>query len=215
MARLPEGFDGGMNGRLGNIVYYKNKWGNMVARTIGVKTGSRGGELANQQGTALITELLKPVKQFIKIGFQDIPPGKEWNYHNYASSVNKLNAIKGKYPNQEVDYTKVVFAIGDMPLPVNAQVTLKDSVLEFTWDADLDREGNYSRDEVMLMAYFPESLKAIFLTSGARRGTEREVLPLPRFSKPMVVETYLAFIGDDRKTMSNTVYTGQLIWDKQ
>jgi hypothetical protein len=215
MATLPNGFNGGMRGRIGNIVYYTNKWGNTVARTIGVKTGSKGGEFANQTATALITYLLKPVKPFIRIGFQNIPPGKEWNYHNYASSVNKLNAIKGTYPDQEVDYEKVMFAKGEMPLPANAQAALKDNEIVFTWDADLETAGNYSRDQVMVLAFFPQSMKAMFLTSGARRVEEREVLALPRFTSSMVIETYLAFISDDRILVSDSVYTGQLVWDKK
>jgi hypothetical protein len=206
MATLPNGFNGGMRGRIGNIVYYTNKWGNTVARTIGVKTGSKGGEFANQTATALITYLLKPVKPFIRIGFQNIPPFKEWNYHNYASSVNKLNAIKGTYPDQEVDYEKVMFAKGEMPLPANAQAALKDNEIV---------AGNYSRDQVMVLAFFPQRMKAMFLTSGARRVEEREVLALPRFTSSMVIETYLAFISDDRILVSDSVYTGQLVWDKK
>lgn len=215
MATLPDGFNGGPRGKIRNQVYYTNKWGQQIVRTIGIKEGSKGGEFANQDATALITNVLKPLKSFIDLGFQTPPVGKPWSAYNYASSYNKKNAIKGTYPDQEVDYEKLLLSIGDMPLPLNAKVTLRDGVLEFTWDADLETEGNFSRDQVMLSACFPESLKAINLLSGARRVAEKEIIKLPKYTRPQVIETYMAFISDDRKTLSDSVYVGQIIWEKQ
>lgn len=215
MAILTNGINGPATGRIGDLLFYLNKRGQLICRTIGVKTSSKGGELANQKGTALTTALLDSVKEFIKIGFQNIPPDKNWHYYNYATSVNKLNAIKGIYPNQEIDYQKVMFSIGDLPLPKNPKVTLNNSVIDFTWDADMETAGTDRRDQVMLVAYFPESMRSICLASGARRTEETEKLKLPLFTKKAVIETYISFIGDDRKTLSNTVYAGQLIWDKK
>ncbi|WP_442588442.1 DUF6266 family protein [Pedobacter sp. AW31-3R] len=214
MATLPDGFNGKARGRIRNLVYYTNKWGTLVVRTIGIKNGSKGEEFANQDATALITKVLKPVQPIIKVGFQHPPAGKHWHYYNYASSYNKKNAIKGRYPNQEIDFEKLKFSIGDMPAPLNAQVVLNKNKLEFTWDADLESEGTLSRDQVMLVAYFPETMTASILLSGARRSEEKEVMTLPRFRKRRVIEVYIAFISDDRETVSDSVHIGQLVWDK-
>lgn len=212
MATLPDGWNGSIRGRLGNVVWYPDPFGRIICRTIGAKTSSKGGEFGNQKGTELITTLLKPMVDFVRVGFQNVPAGMPWYPYQHASSVNKKNAVKGVFPNQEIDYEKVKFSVGDMPLPINAKVTLKNNTLEFTWDADLETEGNFSRDQVMLVAYFPETHKAINVLSGARRTEEKETIKLPRFTKEVVLETYMSFIGDDRKTLSNSVYTGQVIW---
>jgi hypothetical protein len=214
MGILNDGPNGSINGKIGAHVVYEDEWGRQIIRTIGVKNGSYGGELANQQGTALTTNVLKPIRQVVEIGFKNVPPGKFWSAYNYASSYTKINAVTGTYPNKSIDFTKLMIAKGGLPLPLDVKVKLEQNVLEFTWNADLEIEGNDPRDQVMLVAYFRDSRRAINLLSGARREAEKETIKLPRFTKRMVIETYLAFVSDDRERMSDSVYAGQVIWDK-
>jgi len=214
MAKIPNGLHGPVTGRVGNGVYYQNKFGTNIYRGIGLKTSSADTELPNQQRTALVTKLLRPVSEFIKVGFHHVPAKKTFNYYTYATSVNKLGAIKGEYPNQEIDYEKVLFSIGNIPLPKAPGVILDNSVLEFSWENDLETDGTSASDQIMLVVYFPASTKAIFMFSGARRSEEKQIVKLPLFTKNMVIETYMSFISDDRKSISNSVHISQLIWDK-
>jgi len=214
MGILYNGINGAITGKLGGMNTYVDKFGRQIIKTNGKKSYVTKAEKGNQQGTALISEFLNSVKDIIKIGFQNIPAGKKWHYYNHATSVNKKQAIKSIYPTKEIDYEKVMFSAGDIPVPKKPIVTLNNSMLEFTWEADLDTEGTDGRDQIMLIAYFPQNLKSIKLLSGARRTEEKERLQLPLYTKDMVIETYISYLSDDRKKLSDTIYTGQINWNK-
>jgi hypothetical protein len=198
-------------GKSGRTVTYRNKWGDLIQRTIGVKEGSKGGEFGNQQGTALITYILKPLKSFIAVGFKNPPKDKHWDAYNYATSYNKINALQGTYPNREIDFNKFKVSKGDMPLPLNAKVELVNNLLQFTWDPDLQTDGNSEFDQVMLVAYMRESNKAICIMGGAMRTAKKDKIKLTKFTKPSVTETYIAFVSNNRERMSDSVYLGQII----
>ena len=89
-------------------------------------------QLANQMGTALTTFLLHPVKDCVKISMKNSPKDPGWSAYNLASSVNKREAIGGDYPNLAVDFKKVILSIGDIPVPLNPQVSLTDNQIHFT-----------------------------------------------------------------------------------
>jgi len=203
-----------IKGKIGGTVTYDTKLGYSVTRGIGLRTAPfTTPELENQKGTSLVTMFLKPVMEVIRIGFKNIPPGKPWHPYNYASSVLKLNAVKVNGAVKKIDYAKVVFSIGSIPEPKNPTVKLLDNRLHFGWEADLDTDGTNSNDRVMIVAYFPQILKALYLLNGAKRTEEKEILPLTDFSENTVIETYIFYVSMDGKMLSNTSYTGQVIVD--
>jgi hypothetical protein len=63
----------------------------------------------------------------------------------------------------------------------------------------------------MLLAYLPEEEMAFYTTSGARRGTGEETLEVCSGQPGQVFETYIAFISDDRRKVSKSIYTGQIV----
>lgn len=213
MSKLTGKGDDGFRGKNGNYVVYDLN-GMIVKRSIGTSTNPfTEKQKANYQITSLVCALLKPVKDFIEISF-DLKIKKAGNsQYNLASSYNRLNAIKGVYPDQSIDFTKVLFSKGNMPVTADAKATLTADGLEFTWNTVADAFGFKATDRVMLMAYFPEKEFAVYLAGGNARpkGIDQLVLPLSR--KPVVVETYLSFISVNHKSVANSVYTGQFIWN--
>ncbi|CAM4170481.1 hypothetical protein SAMN06265348_105369 [Pedobacter westerhofensis] len=210
---LLDGAFGDFTGRIGNMVFYKLN-GKIVGRTIGiVETYSEKQEEVRMR-TQLISPFLTPLKDFIRVGFRNTPKPQDWDFYSVATSVNKPGAIKGIYPNLEINYKKVILSLGSVPSPKNPKVILNDNILEFSWEPDLDAGGADLLDQVMLVAYFPQTLKAVFITSGARRTAGTEKLKLPSFNEKTVIETYISFITDDRTDVSNSVYTGRLTWKK-
>lgn len=70
----------------------------------------------------------------------------------------------------------------------------------------------------MMLAYLPDSKRAFYLDSGARRSAGVDVLEgkfnlVARGSdkKDHFVETYMAFISNDRTQISDSVYMGQIV----
>ena len=201
-------------GRWGDYVTYY-RLGKLTTRRVSKPTKFTDAQLSNQMGTALITFLLGPVQDFVKVSMKNSPKDPGWSAYNLASSVNKLGAITGSYPNKAVDFKKVILSIGDIPAPLNPKVSLTDNKISFTWEADLDTEGCDENDQIMCVAYLPETLQAFKIFHGAYRTEERQIVPLPAYSGKMAIETYLCFTSADRERVSNSVYTGPLVWDKQ
>lgn len=211
MAKVPYGITGPFIGRVGNTIGYMLNGINVI-RSIGDVRGEKTPrQLANQQRMSLISGLSTAIQEFLKFGFQSVAaPGKQ-GPTNHSISINKEVAVKGAYPNQETDFTKLIVAQGSIPCPKDPVVKVTKNVLEYQWKADLKAEGADKSDQVMLLAYFPESKKTIIMPSGARRTAEREILEIPAFDQDTVVETYIAYVTDDRMNSSNSVYLGQVI----
>ena len=68
-------------------------------------------------------------------------------------------------------------------------------------------------DRVMLMAYLPNENRTISLIGGAERLEGVEHLVIPECGEGIHMETYVSFISADYKTISNSVYTGQVFSD--
>jgi hypothetical protein len=199
-------------GRIGGIVYYYLN-GVLVARTIGVNDGPPSVlQQAGRVATKIVANFLNPLKSFIKVGYElDAKINKSQAY-NQAYSYLRKNAIKGTYPDLELDYGKVLLTWGGMPLPPNPRVAVTDRGLTFTWDIAGEVAGTHWTDQVMVVAYFPERNSAFYLTGGARRDAGAEFLPLDGMIRGQVVETYFSFIADDRSSIATSVYTGRLLW---
>jgi hypothetical protein len=208
-----DGAFGDFHGKMGNMVFYKLN-GKTVGRTIGKVESYSDKQYEVQMRTELISPFLTSLKGFIRIGFRNTPKLQSWDFYNMAMSVNNPSIIKGRYPDLEIDYKKAILSAGAIPPPQKPSVKLGNNLLEFSWDPNMDAEGADSRDQVMLLAYFPETSRSIFLLSGARRTEGIEQLKLPSFDGKTRMETYISFIADDRADVSNSIYTGRLTWKK-
>jgi hypothetical protein len=214
MSKVIPGALGTVVGRVGNMVFYLLH-GKIVGRTIGVVDKYSDAQLGNQMEFGLTTLLLNPVDKFIRAGFRITPKAAGQSFHNVAFSLNKKGAMTGSYPDISIDFSKVILSKGILPLPMNAEVKLADNKLQFSWDPDLDNEENDPSDQVMLVAYFPHTSQAMTVQNGSLRTAGKHEIRLPSFKTTMVIETYMAFISEDRERVSDSLYLGQLIWDKK
>jgi len=202
---------GGYTGKLGPTTAYELN-GKPVIRTVGKITKKpTTGKLAQWQKTSLTNSFLKSIKDFIKVGYHLEGLQKDQNYFNAAASVNR-KGVRGEYPNQYLDYSHLLVAKGNMPPPLRPTVETKEDGITFTWEADLQTPGTRKTDLVMVLAYFPEHNRAIFLRSGERRTVESQHLPLPNFEKPSILHTYISFIAEDHSKISDSLYINQMIW---
>jgi len=199
-------------GKLGGVVYYLLN-DVLVARTIGVNNNPPSPmQRAGWMATKIVSVFLKPLKSFINIGYELIAKKRKTNQYNEVYTYLRKNAVKGTYPDLEIDYEKVLLTSGKMPLPPNPMVVVTESGLSFTWDQEGEVRGAHWTDQVMLVAYFPVLNQAIYLTAGARRNQGAEQLPLTGIAHGYEVHTYFSFIADDRMRIATSIYTGKLLW---
>jgi len=201
-------------GKNKNYVSYF-RMGQYITRTIGEITSWTEPQYENQMRMGLTTAFLKPVKQFTDVGFRYCPkPKSTWGAYTMALSLNRKAITTGIYPDLDIDFSKAILSMGDLPVPKNAEVNLTDSIIKFSWSAELEHAKADESDRVMCVAYFPENGQALTVLSGAKRTEEEQTIVLPSFTEEMVIETYICYISEDRKRVSNSVYTGQLHWSK-
>lgn len=218
MGRLKSGAYGPLIGKLGNVINYI--WRGMNVNRMAshkITVPPTRPQLASRQMFTMAQKFVAPLRDFVSYSFHPATKGKTKFPQNEASSLFRKHAILGEYPDYWVDYSKVIMSKGDLPAPLNASVTRDGDLLTFTWDVDPNWGYKIKSDQVMMVAYLPDTMNANFLVGGARRteGTDTlEFHPELRTEEwrkqDTVVETYLAFISNDRQRVSDSVYTGQI-----
>jgi hypothetical protein len=204
MGRLKNGILGGLNGKVGKIIGY-NLNGQDVIRTIGV-TNKPASEkqLNNKLQMQVIMQFFKKMNGLLKMGFNPKAKNTTKNFHNLAISYNKPHALIGFYPHVTIDFSKIVISVGDLPQPENIQVKLIGQTLEFTW------EGINNTDQVMLLAYSPNTKQMVFESSGAKRAQKKEILSLIPGMENELLELYISFVSDDRTQVADSLYLGNI-----
>ncbi|SMC74641.1 DUF6266 family protein [Pedobacter africanus] len=208
---MKNGLTGHIKGKVGNLVFYTIN-GKQVTRTIG-KTTKPPTEKQKQTHAemAAINKFLKPVLEFISLGFalKAINTGK--NAFNLALGYNKKYALQGNCADGiSIDYEKVLLTQGSLCPPLNAAVSPGPQGLNFTWEVQQGTEWPETTDQVMLLAYFPELQKAVYVLAGASRIKGADVLPLQPALLTAHMEVYIAFIAADRKKISDSMYLGKV-----
>ncbi|WP_409339002.1 DUF6266 family protein [Pedobacter cryoconitis] len=64
----------------------------------------------------------------------------------------------------------------------------------------------------MLMAYDPQKRGTKFQLNAGRRSEGEAFLPIRKRKKPLLLETYISFISENRKSVSNSIYVRQVVW---
>lgn len=214
MAIVKKGPAAGWSGKVGNQVYSQQKNGETTVRESPVSSNipATTKQLAARKVTSLCAKYLKPLKTFVKVGSsaKSLPAGK--TPYNLMVSNARAQAIRGKYPDQYVDFSRLLITQGTLFSPQDASVRVTKTGFSFRWNPEIgDEDGHYS-DHVMVMAYFPVLKKTRYKTCCAERDKGEYILPLDGIRKGYTAEIYISFITDDHDHISDSVYLGQLTW---
>ncbi len=218
MAIISNGINGGFSGKAGAVVgYYRlGKW---VMRGLPrLSNKNKRGSLEQNINRSKFTKMqhfLAPILDFIRVGFNMESRSKQMTAHNAAKSYNLLHAVT---PEGEINFSKVLVSSGNLPGALEATVQKDDTGLHFSWIDNSGEQGAASRDQVMLLAYDDmifnstneKKPMAYKMLSGARRKTQMETLEIAPISKGHTLHTYIAFISDDRESISTSTYVGEI-----
>ncbi len=210
MGKAKNGILGTVNGKVGQTVFYTLN-GENVMRSAGKKrTKLSPAQLLNCSKMSLIVDFFATFKPFLKAGFSSAARGTNQNYYNLATAYNKRNAIQMPDGVPTMDYEAVLLSHGDAPVPQNPSVDATEKGLKFEWDYDEDQNWDSRNDQVMMIAYFPEQNESTFLVNGAKRSARQDILELHPVYRSQPMETYMAFISDDRQSVSTSLYMGRI-----
>ena len=214
MAILSGGPNSGFSGKAGSVIgYYRmGKW---VIRGLPrlSRKNKKGSALQNVHRNRFIQvqQFLKPISGFIRIGFNLEAKQRGNTPYNSANSYLLLHAFD---ENGLLDYSKTKVTSGLLPGAEDAAVFYQDGEFIFTW-SDHSLNPPYSRaiqpkkdDQVMLLIYNIKDKQIDGISSGARRSECREVLKLQAKLPEEEWHAWIAFISDDRESISNSEYLG-------
>ncbi len=164
-------------------------------------------QLINRKKFACSQQWLQPLTPFLRIGFMDYQPtfegfvaAKSYN-HKHALQIDENNEFF-------INPALALVSFGTQPLPHTASASCTDNQeVVITWST----EGTYAfNDLAMILLY---NIKRRFHhenTAAARREAGTATYKLTKADIGSEFHIYLAFVTDDRKNRSNSMYLGSL-----
>ncbi|SFC58537.1 hypothetical protein SAMN05421747_11574 [Parapedobacter composti] len=109
--------------------------------------------LANEQAMKLIMSVLTPLKLFIRMGFRYAAEPLNMSAFNLALSINKKHAIKGQYPDLEIDWDNLQISKGNLAGIKSLAAEWTDTGLRVSWDTDTGNAPGHAADLLSLAVY--------------------------------------------------------------
>lgn len=211
MGTLSKGTKGQLTGRIGDLTYYTANGQHVVRKSKNDLSGKPPSvnQLASRERMKLVVNFLKPVKDFVKIGFGSTKRNPGVNAYNVATAVLLLEAVTGKYQAYQLDYAKVVLSRGRLMQSLGALVVLENGEFVFTWQSENRWPG--AGDRVMMVAYCEELQEAIYVAGGEKRIAGRDAIKAPQEWEGKKIHFYISFCTGDCKSVANSSYLGHLI----
>lgn len=211
MAIAKSGPNGPYSGKIGATVAYIVNGKTYIRALAHPSTKPRTiKQLANEQRMTVLSPFLNLIKLYIRVGFQLAAQINGNQPCQSARSYNLKNAIKGTYPHQEINYPAIRLSEGNLPEPLNPVVESLSDGLKFSWDKDTLIPNSSPYDRTMILVWFPEKKAFFQIIDGAQRQAQEDFVAIPPNFKGLYAETYISFITNDRRQISNSVYTGRL-----
>ena len=206
MARVKGGVNGSFSGKVGTVV--GSSWNGVeYIRSLPRKRSSSftPNELRNQSNFKLVHGWLQPLLEVVRVGFKGYSPT---NYgFNAAKSFVYKNALMKAEEGSYIDPSLVQLSFGDLEVSSDLSCELNgEQQLVFSWDNRIGRNMG-SRDQVMLVAYDPETGKHNYTTSGGFRMSGSATLDLTGYPAGSY-HIYIAFVAENRERQSHSVYLG-------
>lgn len=209
MGKLTDGILGGVIGSIGNTTSYLLNGQNVTRVKWRRITKFSDKQLENQMRMTVLNKFSRAVLPFLKVGFGLAAMGTTQNYHNLATSYNKKHAVKGTFPEIEMDYAKVMLSMGDLCPAQNPVIERVSEGLKFSWDLPGIMTPELT-DQVMMLAYGIKSGRAQRIVYGPSRREGSAILPIDDVLKREPLETYISFVSADRSGVADSIYIGRV-----
>ena len=210
MGTINEGIMGGFSGSVGTVV--GGNWKGidyMRAKTSNRSDAKSNSQLIQRAKFSAIIQFLKPLKEFLRVGFKSQAVGK--SAFNAATSYHMENALTGTFPDFQIDFSKVMVSRGSLPGALNpAAVPGSAAEIVFSWDNNSSKIYASADDKVVLVIYNPlkESVLSILGGNSRLSGSQRVALPA-NFSGDEV-HCYIAFQKSNQGVISDSRFVGSL-----
>ena len=209
MGTIKKGILGGFSGKVGNVV--GASWrGISYMRSLpqNVRNPRTAGQRSQRSKFALALALLKPMTAFLRTGWKLY--AHRQSPFNSAMSYTLANAIVGTYPDYQVDLSKVLVSRGNLQSASNATTTATGGNIVISWNDNSGVGSAKQTDKALIAILNLEKGEAITDTAGRERTEETQTIVLPADWSGDEVQTYLGFVSEDGREVSNSAYLGAI-----
>jgi hypothetical protein len=205
MARYTNGINGIFTGKVGAVVgcvvngtaYMRGKPKPRTSPVLEVEQG-------NRDKFSTLHDWLQRLLPILRVGF------KNHSQHSYGYNAAKSYNLKHAMFEGSVLPENIMLSQGNLPVSADLSVTLVNTdTLLFQWDPAY-LEGANTKDQIMVLAYHPESRSPIYELHGAFRNTGSQELKIYHEFAGKTIELYAFFISADRNSQSDSVYLGAM-----
>jgi len=209
MGTIKKGILGGFSGKVGNVV--GASWrGIEYIRSMpaSVRNPRTEAQVTQRTRFALIGKMMKTLIPIIRLGYAD-KVGKGKSAFSEAMKYNVTNAVIGLFPDFEIDFEAVKITTGKLYGTGSASATCAAGSISYVWNTDLLNNAS-ATDKVILAAFNPSLNESVFNMEAAARADGSASLTLPPTWDGAQIDTYLALTSEDRKMVSDSLYTGRM-----
>lgn len=216
MARIYQGITGAINGKVGNVVGRFRLGTNVIAIYQPVVFNPQTvPQETNRQGFGLVSQLMSKCIGAVNWGLKAYK-GQGSNRHKGITAPNKFmqlnkSILTGTYPNQSIDYSKVVFSKGGVVLPANPACSVSGANIVFSWT---DNSGAAPKclatDTMGYVAFNEQKSECVFVAVAAKREDATASFAYPNSWAGDNADMYIIFANADGTECSDSQYLGSM-----
>lgn len=210
MGTIKKGIIGGVSGKVGPVI--GSHWKGIPyvkTKPESVFNPKTQGQLDHRGKFAAAVQFLSPLKEFLRVGFCEGAVKK--TAFNAAMSYNYHHAITGRYPDFNIDYSRVLVSQGSLAGAMNPQVTAAAGQINFTWQNNADNMEVMDSDKVLLVIYNATRQNSVSLVGGNTRDSGRQSISIPALFAGDEVQCYIAFQNMEETAASNSQFIRSII----
>lgn len=213
MGRYKNGIQGPFSGKIGTVIGASCRGIDYMRGLSNPSSKPATPAQTNQRlKFALVMGWLKPLKEFIEIGYQQAyEDGK--TPMNRAVSFHMTNeVITGTAPNYAFDFKRAAFSRGNLQSSFLQEVqSLSGGLLHLNW-ADGYPSAYCNDDDIADFIVYSSAKERFVSYINVARRTDKEVyLQLPTDFVNDEVHCWMSYVAADGKKVSTTLYLGEMV----
>ena len=196
-------FNGMISGKLGKMVIVNGKNGVYVRSLPTPNDRKSEGQLKQRSKMQQANAFLKPLKEFLKIGFVE----RKKNQNPYQAATSSL--MRTAFVENDLDVSHVRITEGTLTPPSKCAASISDHVAVFRWEDNSEEIGAKENDKAVVLVYSPEQQLAFW---EIKKETRKDKYCLQLLDNHLTgtFHAFLAFINKKEDRISNSAYLGEL-----
>jgi hypothetical protein len=200
--------NGIISGKVGNLIGYNNN-GVQAFRAMPKKSNRPPTlvQLAQRMRFGTMVHFLAPLKHLTSKGYGN--PKATRSQSAQCVGYNFKHAIKGTFPDMEIDYSEIVITTGKLcPVAHGEAFSDRGGCINFSW-VESTRSGMHgATDNAIPVVFNPSKNRYEFIRTTSDRASQCAVLNIPLEFSGDTLHCWLIFISPNGKEFSTSCYLG-------